>query len=246
MAPESDHSKRVGRKLTKLRKPTRAASMEYPERLKGEDDVHEDVTAPRGPKGQQAHTMNQSVFSMIAAAGSKVDFHARFQGESSDSEDGDETSAESPVLEGRSSDILPDQNIGRQATDTVTRAESGRQQGKSVESRGIRRLPKLNLRTIKEKNYMSQSVWLPSAEAQAPQDSLRGITPRDAPVMSKRLEAQAVLSPQAQVTDTVKEAPEEDVDMSSPTSLPTRLMQIFGFESPEEVISGVSNDLSTS
>lgn len=54
------------------------------------NDEHEDVTAAKGMPAQQ---MNQSVFSMIAAAGSKVDFNARFEDGSSDSEEETELSA---------------------------------------------------------------------------------------------------------------------------------------------------------
>lgn len=221
----------------------RSASMEYPERLREGDDVHEDVTAPKGPKGQSALTMNQSVFSMIAAAGSKVDFHARFEGGSSDSEDDEEETSKRLSAPGEHSpNATPDARPGMQSDETIGRTKSRRQLGKSLEGRGFRRLPQLNLQTIKEKNYMSQSAWLPSGEASPPQESPRGITPRDAPVMSKMLEAQAVLNSSTEGLDTNKESLGEDEDMSSPTSLRTRLMQIFGFDSPEEVISGQSNN----
>lgn len=206
----------------------RASSVQYPDRLKEGDDVNEDVTAP---KGQSAQYMNQSVFSMIAAAGSKVDFHARFEGESSDSEDDDQASEKPPIVE---------EYLERRGDDTVTRSRSKRQQGKSVEGRGFRHLPKLNLKTIKEKNYMSQSVWLPSEKVPSDVESLKGVTPRDAPVMGKMLEAQATLSPTTQLSDIDKRLSEDDKDVGSPTSLRTRLMEIFGFESPEEVISGMS------
>lgn len=84
MAPEQDSGKKVGRKLIKKRKPQRSSSLQYPERLKVGNDEHEDVTAAKGMPAQQ---MNQSVFSMIAAAGSKVDFNARFEDGSSESEE---------------------------------------------------------------------------------------------------------------------------------------------------------------
>lgn len=84
MAPEQDSGKRVGRKLIKKRKSQRSSSLQYPERLQVGNDEHEDVTAAKGMRAQQ---MNQSVFSMIAAAGSKVDFNARFEDGSSESEE---------------------------------------------------------------------------------------------------------------------------------------------------------------
>ena len=229
MTPQEDLSKHVGRKLTKRRKPLRASSVQYPDRLKEGDDVNEDVTAPKGHSGQY---MNQSVFSMIAAAGSKVDFHARFEGESSDSEDDDQASSKPSIIEEQSE---------RSRDDSVTRSKSKRQQGKSVEGRGFRHLPKLNLKTIKEKNYMSQSVWLPSEKVPSDVENLKGVTPRDAPVMGKMLEAQATLTPAPHISDIAERLSEDDKDAGSPTSLRTRLMEIFGFESPEEVISGMSD-----
>lgn len=90
MAPEQDAGKRVGRKLIKKRKPQRSSSLQYPERLKVGNDEHEDVTAAKGMPAQQ---MNQSVFSMIATAGSKVDFNARFEDGSSESEEETDPSA---------------------------------------------------------------------------------------------------------------------------------------------------------
>ena len=227
MAPQEDLPKHVGRKLTKRRKPVRTSSVQYPDRLKEGDDLNEDVTAPKGQSGQY---MNQSVFSMIAAAGSKVDFHARFEGESSDSEDDDQASSKPPVIE---------EQWERRKDDSVTRLKSKRQQGKSVEGRGFRHLPKLNLKTIKEKNYMSQSVWLPSKNVSSEAESPKGVTPRDAPVMGKMLEAQATLNPSIPLSDIEERLPEDDKDVGSPTGLRTRLMEIFGFESPEEVISGM-------
>lgn len=191
--------------------------------------MNEDVTAPKGRSGQY---MNQSVFSMIAAAGSKVDFHARFEGESSDSEDDDQAPSKPSVVE--------EQLEGRQ-DDSVTRSKSKRQQGKSVEGRGFCHLPKLNLKTIKEKNYMSQSVWLPSKNVPSDVESPKGVTPRDAPVMGKMLEAQATLRPSIPLSDIDERIPEDEKDFGSPTGLRTRLMEIFGFESPEEVISGMSD-----
>ena len=231
MAPEQELTKHVGRKLTKRRKPVRTSSLQYPDHLIEGDDVNEDVAAP---KGQPTQYMNQSVFSMIAAAGSKVDFHARFEGESSDSDDDIQAAAKLPVIE---------EQLDRGYDDATMRSSSRRQQEKSVEGRGRRRLPKLNLKTIKERNYMSQSVWLPSKKASSNVESPKGFTPRDAPVMGKMLEAQATLNPTAQLIDTDKDLDEDEPDLHSPTSLRMRLMEIFGFEGPEEVISGLSNVL---
>jgi hypothetical protein len=85
MPSETDLKKRVGRKLTKKRREGHEATMNIPERFRDGDDADDDITAMPGNNPY----MNQSVFGMIAAAGSQVDFNARFDAQSSDEEDGD-------------------------------------------------------------------------------------------------------------------------------------------------------------
>ena len=231
MAPEQDAQRRAGRKLTKRRKPIRASSVQYPERLKEGEDIQEDVTAV---KGRQVQYMNQSVFSMIAAAGSKTDFHARFEEESESEED-----------EGPSA--LPSMNVMHSSHKPIKQhldeqhVQPRGDQAKPSERKGIRSLPKLNLRTPKEKNYISQSIQLPAREDALQRESLKGMTPRDAPVMGKLLEAQADLSTYATSGDEKDSQSSISKKLSHKgqnVNLATRLMEIFGFEKPEEVISG--------
>ena len=61
-------------------------SLDVPERFKDGDDAQEDVTAP---KRNNAMSMNQSLFSMIARAGqhSQTDLGAMHEADSGDSED---------------------------------------------------------------------------------------------------------------------------------------------------------------
>ena len=241
MAPDYDLHKMLGRKLTKKRKPLRASSVQYPARLKEGEDAQEDVTAT---KGEPAQHLNQSVFSMIAAAGSKVDFNARFEDEeSSDSDDEIQASASPGDGEEPSNHPRTQIQVDPQRDGNHLRTEPSRPQGQSAEPRSLPSLPKLDLRTTKEKKYMSQSLRLPSSEVLSQRDSPVGVTPRDAPVMSMMLEARAELTPSTPLLDT-KNAGVVDVDQDlpigkeAPTSLGTRLMEIFGFERPEEVVSG--------
>lgn len=101
-APEDkqDKQRRVARKLTKKRKDERPYTMEIPKRLEEGDDVEEDCTAPRGVNGAM---INQSVFGMIAAAGSQVDFGTRFEG-SEDDDEGDENASAARDIVRRSRD----------------------------------------------------------------------------------------------------------------------------------------------
>lgn len=243
MAPQQDAKRRTGRKLTKKRKPQRNPSVQYPDRLKVGDDVHDDVTAS---KGQSAQQMNQSVFSMIAAAGSKVDFHARFEDESSDSEDEDDPSTLPYGLDMHNTDILTYKNVSEQKDQRSTGQELGKQQLQLREPTTLKSLPKHSLRTIKEKDYMSESSGMPFIEPPLSISSPTSITPRDAPVMSRMLEAQAQLGASADGLN----MPKVETDLSGklkstngPSNLVIRLKEIFGFEKPEEVISGMFDDL---
>ncbi|KAL2751846.1 glycosyltransferase family 1 protein [Sodiomyces alcalophilus JCM 7366] len=85
---EEGSRRRVSRKLQKNRKSdTFSTTMDLPDRLKGgdESDDEEDLVPAQGPS--MLMHMNQSIFGLIAAAGSRVNFHDRFEGQSSDDED---------------------------------------------------------------------------------------------------------------------------------------------------------------
>lgn len=233
MALEQD-KKRTGRKLVKKRRPQRTSSLQYPERLKFREgeDVHEDVTASKGQPPQHLH---QSVFSMIAAAGSKVDFHARFEEGSSDSEEGEDLSS-GDKDHGNS---FPQEYANKQVDISSVAQRPEQQYGEFPADRTGRSLPKFNLRTIQEKNYMSQSSHLPPDELMSPVSSPSSMTPRDAPVMSMMLQAQAQLV--SSNTGTHPRVEESGISggTAQPSSLAIRLKEIFGFEEPEEVISGM-------
>lgn len=92
---EKEKQRRVARKLTKKRKDERPYTMEIPKRLEEGDDVEEDCTAPRGVNGAM---INQSVFGMIAAAGSQVDFGTRFEGSEDDDEEDENASAVKDIV----------------------------------------------------------------------------------------------------------------------------------------------------
>ena len=236
-----EHTKQFGRKFTKLRKPNRHASLQYPERLQPGDDAQEDVTAP---KGKMSTYMNQSVFGMIAAAGSKSDFHARFDDDSSGSSDDEEEGrklSETDANEARrtSKDVAEEQRPNQ-----VQSVKSGNESRRKLDMKLRRSLPKLHLRTSKEKKYMSQSSILPSADSESLAKPTHVATPRDAPIMSRMLEAEAQMSSstadlKASVGLSVVSKTEGLNDIDGTTSLVTRLMEIFGFAKPEEVISGV-------
>lgn len=228
---DGDTDRRATRKLVKKRKPPRHSSMHFPERLKYGEDAQDDVTAA---DGTTAHVANQSIFSMIAAAGSKTDFHARFDDESSDGDDDDPAG---PAPATRSPDALLWDIAAHDRGRTIARADQG---GKLVGHRSIP-LPKLNLKSPKEVNYMSQSSHVPSSHHFPSPDFPKQITPRDAPVMSQMLAAQLTSSILQTEEQESTDSSDRPITSKSPASLAGRLMDIFGFHAPEEVISGSSS-----
>ena len=241
MAPQHDLHKVIERKLTKKRKPLRASPVQYPARLKEGEDAQEDVTAV---KSETAQHMNQSIFSMIAAARSKVDFNARFEEEeeSSDNDDGLQAPLVATHMGEHSRPPTTQKQLDEQHEDHLPTGNSRMPLGQLTEHRGLRSLPKLDIRTTEEKSYMSQSMRLPPGQVSNQYGGPTGVTPRDAPVMSMMLEAQAELNPSTPSWEFENAAAGDTHFPSSkdaPAELANRLMEIFEFERPEEVISGI-------
>lgn len=227
MAPEEDLKKRVARKLTKRRKEGHQVTMEIPERFRDGDDADEDCTALHGPNAY----MNQSVFGMIAAAGSQVDFNSRFDAQSSDEDDdSSEPSAQSSGLE---------VNKTRRRKESPKPEKSHRRKFSDVKL----------LRSISGLGGRSKTKTLPNGSSPStPGSAIEPSTPerpfdrrhsRDAPVMSRMLEARNELSMRPsfdlpRTGETSKET--SDSREQSSSSLAQQLMDIFQFEKPEDVI----------
>jgi sterol 3beta-glucosyltransferase len=246
--------KRPGRKLSKKAKPlNRLPSSHVPERFKYGEDVNEDVTAPARAGASAPQYMNQSIFSMIAAAGSRTDFNARFD-ESSDSADEDE-----PDRDTASGQAETFSSAGKQAKalskppaeldspqPKLSKEEKGYKR-KSSEQRLLKSLPKLLLHSTKEGKRPETP---PSANAGDKYPlGYRGenkhLTPRDAPMMSRMLEAEAEaeaelgasdLSPDVMMRLEKADKTRDRADSSPASLLATRLMEIFGFAEPESVV----------
>jgi len=228
MPPEVDIKKRIGRKLTKRRREGHQVTMEIPERFRDGDDADEDCTAP---KGQNGVYMNQSVFGMIAAAGSQVDFNARFDGVSSEDEEmpGDNSSREESADMGNKP--RPEQASAPSKTE-----KHGR---KFSENKIIRSLPHLGRRGSKS-TKSPQRTALPAAP-ESPSIEVTPTMARGPPVMSQMLEAQAELSsrPSSELPRRSETLDKLDtVGESGSSNLAIRLMEIFEFDKPEEVIEG--------
>jgi sterol 3beta-glucosyltransferase len=194
-------------------------SIDFPERLNFGDDAHEDVTAPAESKKQQY--MHQSIFSMITAASSKIDFNARFDDESSDSDEGEATAEPSEL--------------------TSTAAKVRRK----VKGKLVKALPTIGNRSTKDQKvpHRRQPSVPETSEGRDSSKPLARVpttaSAKDAPVMSRMVEAterykkdELLLKEDQQVTENTRPS------NTAQTSLSQRLMEIFGLSEPEEVQAG--------
>lgn len=221
--------KSSGRRLVKrARNLHRLPSSHIPARLRMGDDAQDDVTAPDRGGHAPAQYMNQSIFSMIAAAGSRTDFNTRFDESSESEEDG-------PVHEIQAKKIRsPTLTVREQPTSPTPESKTDKRKKRLSGHKLMQSLPRLSLKTQKEK-HKSRS---PSSDATSSSSKSH---PRDAPVMSRLLTAEAEFQ-----ADYEKMHGDDQVykdnesrgrsDSSPATLLALRLMEIFGFEKPEKVV----------
>lgn len=234
MAPDADLKKRVGRKLTKKRREGHQVTMDIPERFRDGDDADEDCTAIQGGPAY----LNQSVFGMIAAAGgSQVDFHARFDPQSSDDEEEDDA-GESSTPSTPSSELIVGKT--RKGKD---REKPGKNRRKFSESRLLRSFPRIGSRSKSDqsqKRDASPAGPQSNTDPDPPEIQLSHTGYRSPPVMSRMLQAKEELALRPSF-----DAPRSSGDHlgriyegDRPSSLAQRLMEIFNFEKAEDVIDG--------
>lgn len=221
---EGPSRKTGSRKLQKRVRPNRMPSSKMPARLKLGDDAQDDVTAL--DRNSQAANMNQSIFSMIAAAGSRTDFNTRFDESSDSEEDIAEENEEVDEPNGRGDSALP-----APAQSPAFHASSDSTPVKKKSLSGSKLTP---LRTRKIRRSSQKS---PSPPSEDTSQSSR-TNPRDAPVMSRVLTAEAELDDAVadEMVKSGRQPPRDRGDSSPATLLASRLMEIFGLDSPEPVI----------
>ncbi|KAK0736692.1 hypothetical protein B0T21DRAFT_183133 [Apiosordaria backusii] len=165
-------ARRVSRKLQKKRHDDEhTPTMEFPESLKQHGDhadSDEEVLRPQGYGGGMFMNMNQSIFGLIAAAGSQADFGDRFEGQSSDDDDNDGegddpmamTIAGHKALQHKPSEGLSSHlaqtTVLRKHGATSHKVE-GRHRRKISESRLLRSVPGLSRLTSRAKSTLKPS-----------------------------------------------------------------------------------------
>ncbi|KAI1848441.1 hypothetical protein JX266_005747 [Neoarthrinium moseri] len=243
--------RRVSKKLQKRRKEEHQPTMELPDRLKDlGDEAGEDVV-PQQAGHQMFMNMNQSIFGLIAAAGSNVDFNDRFEGQSSDDDEGTDDHGKGRTKE--QEDVSKSQILKKSSSDKTDKKHRRRISGQLL--RSLPQLPRLATRS-KSKSSKLKSPPLPAIDTDDHEpispalDSSYPKTPGTeatrlerrgsaAPIMSRMLEARAEMSARPSFDlerlsgDHRRGVHTED---TGDTALARRLKEIFEFDQPEKVL----------
>jgi sterol 3beta-glucosyltransferase len=261
---EEDATRRhVSRRIFKKNREGHQPTMEFPDRFKDlRDDADEDVLPPsQGP--HMFMNMNQSIFGLIAAAGSNVNFNDRFEGQSSDEDDGAErTDNREGYIQGKEK-----QREQVAKTTILKKSSSSKEKGTTNEKhrrrvsgqllRSLPQLPRLATRSLSKRSKLKRSQpsessgdaegdtsTSPTAESQSPvHDSEAGDRgERLAPVMSRMLEARAEMSSRPSFDlDGLTRDQQSNGDEAGSSALARKLKEIFEFDQLEEVIEGMTH-----
>ena len=216
-------------------------SFRYPEELEVGDDAEDDVASIN------IH-LTQSVLPFIAATSSTANLHTRSneddpsgsdteQEETGDaiSEPGkDKTTAKQPE---DTSVAYDEERTARSVQFKSPRSRSELNLWKRPESTLLRSLPKFNIRSSRDKSSLSQSMMFPPRRDSSP-STAHSVTPRDAPILSQILEAQAQmegLDEGDKLDGTVANAADQREE-KKPLGLEEALMKIFDLNEEEEVL----------
>ncbi|KAI1002360.1 Sterol 3-beta-glucosyltransferase [Podosphaera aphanis] len=229
MAPEEELTKQeLSGTIHKSDDEENTTPLQVPERFRDGDDADEDCTAPSGVNGY----MNQSVFGMIAAAGSQVDFDTRFDVQSSDDEVDDSLR----------------KGVNQQPDN---KAQKKSQLGRPKIHK--RRFSRTILRSIHGISSNSKSKHASSTgSGDPPSSQLKHLA------LAPRVSATTHIETSTSTFDVGLEMPSQysfsktdnndtnnvnvnnDGKFSENEDLSKKLMEIFQFESPEKVIEGVA------
>lgn len=240
--------RRIGRKLHRQKKGSHSDALELPERLRDDDEPSPD-DQPQAQGPPMFVNMNQSIFGLIAAAGSRIDFNDRFDEESSSSEVG--SGDEEPKDGSNSNDEQP--SLAK--TTYFSRSSSKGEKDKSHRRRisghkllkSLPTLPKLKAKSKSAPDKLpahteesdSQSSEHSPEQSATPVIQLTRAKTERLPVMSRMLEAQAEMSsrPSFDIDSRTTELAKGSLD-NEVSALAHRLMQIFEFDEPEQVVEG--------
>lgn len=241
--------RRVSRRLQKKRRDGELTpTLELPERFRNHGDPNdgeEEVLRPQGYGGGLFMNMNQSIFGLIAAAGSQADFADQFEGNSSDDEDEGErrmakTIAGPKALRAEGSSLARTTVLPKR--DSAHNKAHGRHRKKLSESRLLRSVPGLARFTEKLKSSKSTKDK-PDLSAQEGHAMPSTSQPESDRTPSIDITRTAIRTPAARTSrepdsrTSSDEPPRSDEDETTgPTELAKKLKEIFEFDKEEEVI----------
>jgi sterol 3beta-glucosyltransferase len=249
--------RRTSKKLQKKHHGDEQSRLDIPQRLR-EDDDEDDADSEQAPSQgpPMFMNMNQSIFGLIAAAGTRVDFTERFDGSSSEDESGQNSKGDQSPQDLSQTTILqrPQKEKEKEKKEKKESHHKRRVSGRLLKS--LPNLPRFKSKSKREKSKLSSEATEKPAEdadnesehepesdpTEPPEIRLTREDSRLAPVMSRMLEARAEIADRPSFDmgrgSTEVSRPSEGAEA---TPLAKRLMQIFEFNEPEEVIQGQYN-----
>ncbi|KAI0906480.1 hypothetical protein F4823DRAFT_75245 [Ustulina deusta] len=255
--------RRVSRKIFKNNREGRRPTMDFPDRFKEfRDDADEDVVPPSQGPGMFMN-MNQSIFGLIAAAGSTVDFNDRFEGQSSDDyddDDGDDDDIDHNTKgkgkgKGKQREQVAKTTILKKSVsskDKDTADEKGRRGISGQLLQSLPQLPRASTRPLIKSSNMKPSrpfkasrnanggtSTSPTTKSQPPtiESPETERVERIAPVMSRMLEARAEMSSRPSFDlEGLSRDQQNDGNETGHSALARKLKEIFEFDHPEEVV----------
>ncbi|KAI1117731.1 glycosyltransferase family 1 protein [Nemania sp. NC0429] len=264
-SPEEDLTRRrLGSRLFRQKSDHHRPTMNFPDRFKNlRVDADEDVRPPnQGPS--LLSNLNQSIFGLIAAAGSTVDFNDRFEGQSSDEDENNDDNNGSDIKgKGRekrrqteqvAKTTILNEGLFSKKKETTDDKPGRRAPGHLLHS--LPQLPRLAKRSMSKRSdpprptqpsqpsdkidHNSGISTSPSTGPQSPtiEVTAAGYEERRAPVMSRMLDARAEMSsrPSFELEGLAQGLQNDDGQSGGPSALAQKLKEIFEFDQLEEVI----------
>jgi sterol 3beta-glucosyltransferase len=224
--------------------------MDFPEQLQhkdGDEDQEEDVLPIGLGNGNHSFmNLNQSIFGLIAAAGPKVDFNDRFEGNSSEEEEPDESDndgAHPKHKEGPAAGKLAQTTVLKQPASKT----SQHHRRKFSDSKLMKSVPILSRLSTKSRSKRENKEAVSQIQEESEPESSAGDGKasqeiRLAPMMSRMLDARAEMSARPSFDLERRSIDRRDESSETtdpgPSELSKRLQKIFDFDEPEELISG--------
>ncbi|KAF2971983.1 hypothetical protein GQX73_g1616 [Xylaria multiplex] len=223
--------------------------MDFPDRFKdfGDDKDEDVVPLSQGPSIFM--NMNQSIFGLIAAAGSTVNFNDRFEGQSSDEDpddgDIDDDTKGKGKMKVKKRERLASTAVFKKSLSSKENSNGGNhRQGTSGQLlQSLPQLPRFPTSSQGKRSKLkpvdtSRSAFPTAEPPSAIEPNAGDREAQPAPIMSRILEARAEMSsrPSFDLEGCSSGDQQNEGDQTGPSALARKLKEIFEFDHPEEVM----------